>query len=41
MENLLRRAQQQLQDNLPFVLYSKPNDEDVVGFFKKRTNYTN
>lgn len=35
MENLLSRAQQQLQNKLPFVLYSKPNEEDVIGFFQE------
>ena len=35
MENLLSRAQKQLQDKLPFILYSKPNAGDVVGFFQK------
>ncbi|MGZ9675616.1 chorismate-binding protein [Flavobacterium sp. GNP001] len=35
MENLLRRAQQQRQANLPFVLYHKPQSDEVIGFFQK------
>ncbi|MBC5863393.1 chorismate-binding protein [Flavobacterium turcicum] len=35
MENLLRRALEQRQANLPFVLYHKPQSDEVIGFFQK------
>ena len=35
MRALLKKAAKHLQEKLPFVLYSKPNMQEVVGFFQK------
>jgi isochorismate synthase len=35
MEFILEKAKSQLQQNLPFVLYKKPNDTTIIGFFQK------
>lgn len=34
METIETRVQKQLLDNLPFVLYSKPNSNEIIGFFQ-------
>lgn len=35
MSDLLQKAQEFLQNKLPFVLYSKPNETQIVGLFQK------
>ena len=35
MKIILERAKKQLEQNLPFVLYKKPNDYNVIGLFQK------
>lgn len=35
MSDLLRKAQDFLQNKLPFVIYSKPNETKIVGLFQK------
>ena len=35
MELILEKAKKQFGQNLPFVIYKKPNKKDVVGFFQK------
>jgi isochorismate synthase len=34
METIETKVKNQLQDDLPFVLYSKPNSEEIIGFFQ-------
>jgi len=35
MELILEKAKKQFGQNLPFVIFKKPNKKDVVGFFQK------
>lgn len=35
MKIILDNAKKQLEHNLPFVIYKKPNSEDIVGIFQK------
>lgn len=35
MPNIFAKASQYFDQNLPFVLYCKPNSEDVIGFFQR------
>jgi len=38
MANLLETASHQLQQNLPFVLYNKPDSDQLIGFFQQNDN---
>ena len=42
MSELLQKAQEFLKDKLPFVIYSKPNELQIVGLFQNddSLNYT-
>jgi len=42
MSDLLQKAQQFLEKKLPFVIYSKPNETQIIGLFQKdgSLNYT-
>lgn len=35
MKIILEKASKQLEENLPFVLYCKPNSDKVIGFFQQ------
>ena len=35
MSGLYQKAEEQFKNRLPFVLYSKPGETDVIGIFKK------
>lgn len=35
MSELLQKASKQLQEKLPFVIYSKPNEAKIIGIFQK------
>lgn len=36
MEIILEKAKNQFRQNLPFVIYKKPNDTNVIGLFQKK-----
>lgn len=42
MSKLLQKANEYLKENLPFVIYSKPNEAEIIGLFQKdiSLNYT-
>lgn len=35
MKNILDKARNQLSENLPFVIYKKPNEDTIIGLFQK------